>query len=304
MIRLYRYLFVFCVTLLSGVVCENTQNFGVRNVTANNPSRYHALSLFNNDHSSRKRISVRKCQTNNFIFPVKIFSTEQPFFCPAVFISTDSLLTTGLCLKMLQYKEEHPSSHMFVIIDRENVFFYEHSRRYVSKVFYHMKFDDEPAYYNVAIVKLRNPVYDRDPSGRSHVSCLWSENHLKNSNAVLSEWFELEPEQNPSFRWLDLPIISQEECRNELDKMEHSLPELNRGLQNFQTCVRDSGNSTVIRFCDTRSSGPLQMSLGNTVYVIGLPTVHIDDCAVNVEVFNKITHYLDWIESVVWPGQE
>lgn len=59
---------------------------------------------------------------------------------------------------MLQHKDEHPSSHMFVIIEREHVFFYETGRRYVSKVFYHAKFEDEPAYYNVAIVKLRYPV--------------------------------------------------------------------------------------------------------------------------------------------------
>ncbi|XP_053688444.1 serine protease Hayan-like [Sabethes cyaneus] len=300
----YRWFIVFSVTVLSSVTSEINQTFSLSNVTSTHPSRYHALGLFNNDHTSRKRIAVRKCQSNNFIYPVKILSTEQPFFCPAVFISADSLLTTALCLKMLQHKDEHPSSHMFLTIDRENVFFYESGRRYVSKVFYHTKFDDEPGYYNVAIVKLRYPVYDSDPSGRSHVSCLWPEKHFRNSKAVLSEWFEFEPEQNPSFRWLDLPIIPQEECRNELGKMEQSLPELSQGLQDFQTCVRDNRNSTVIQFCDARSSGPLQMSVGNTVYVIGLPTVHIDDCTVHVEVFNKITHYLDWIESVVWPGQE
>lgn len=73
-------------------------------------------------------------------------------------MSQDSLLTSALCMKMMQHNEEHPSNHMFAMIDREEVFFYEHGRRYVSKVFLHPKFEEEPAYYNVAVVKLRNPV--------------------------------------------------------------------------------------------------------------------------------------------------
>lgn len=96
--------------------------------------------------------------TSIIVFQVKIFSTEEPFFCPAVFISTDALLASALCLKMMQHADEHPTNHMFALVDREDVFFYEHGRRYLSKIFYHPKFEDEPAYYNVAIVKLRNLV--------------------------------------------------------------------------------------------------------------------------------------------------
>lgn len=89
-----------------------------------------------------------------------------------------------------------------------------------------------------------------------------------------------------------------------LANMVRSVPELTQGVKDFQLCVRDTRNNTMIRFCDPRSSGPLIMTLGSTVYVIGLPTVHIDDCGVDVELFNRVSHYLDWIETVVWPGQE
>ncbi|XP_062554759.1 serine protease Hayan-like isoform X2 [Armigeres subalbatus] len=303
---------VLCAHLMRNVLGEVSQSFNSVNITTVDPLRYHALSLFNNDHGSRKRLAIRKCQSYNFIYPVginfiyplKIFSTEEPYFCAAVFVSPDSLLTSALCVKTMQHGEDHPSNHMFAMVDREEVFFYEHGRRYVSKVFYHPKFEDEPAYYNVAVVKLRNSVYDRDTTGRSHVACLYPYKHMKNPQAVLGEWFEFQPEQNPSFRWLDLPFISRKECNAELAKMKRPVPELTHGLQESQLCVRDSHNSTLTRFCDPRSSGPLVMTLGSTVYVVGLPTVHIDDCTVEIEVFNRVSHFLDWIESVVWPGQE
>ncbi|XP_055626024.1 serine protease Hayan-like isoform X2 [Toxorhynchites rutilus septentrionalis] len=292
------------IIFLLGVQCELSQSFTFLNVTDSNPTRYHALGMFNNDHPSRKRIAVRKCNSFNYIFPVKIFSTEEPFFCPAVFVSTDSLVASALCLKMMQHADEHPTNHMFALVDREDVFFYEHGRRYLSKIFYHPQFEDEPAFYNVAIVKLRNLIYDRDDTGRSHVACLWSERRLKNPQAILGEWFEFQPEQNPSFRWLDLPIVPNKDCSEALANTARPVPELAKGVQDFQLCVRDPRNNTLIRFCDPRSSGPLLMTLGSTVYVIGLPTVHIEDCGVDVEVFNRVTHYLDWIETIVWPGQE
>lgn len=121
---------------------------------------------------------------------------------------------------------------------------------------------------------------------------------------MLGEWFEFQAEQNPSFRWLDLPFTTRKECNAELAKMKRPVPELTKGVLESQLCVRDSHNASLTRFCDPRSSGPLLMTLGSTVYVVGLPTVHIDDCTVDVEVFNRVSHFLDWIESVVWPGQE
>lgn len=307
MASIYKILILLGALVAAGgaVLGEVSGQFSVQNVSNIDPARYHALGLFNNDHPSRKRLAVRKCTSFNFIFPLKIFSTEEPYFCPAVFISPEALLTSALCLRMLQRPDEHPSSHMFAMVDREEVFFYEHGRRYVSKIFVHPKFEEEPAYYNVAVVKLRNAVrYDRDALGRSQVACLWAENRLKNPNAVLGEWFEFQPEQNPSFRWLDLPVITRKECSAELAKLKRPVPELNQGVQDFQVCVRESRNGSLTRFCDPRSSGPLLTTLGSTVYVVGMPTVHIDECGVEVEVFNRVSHYLDWIETVVWPGQE
>lgn len=300
----YEFIVLLSAVFLRSALCDVNQNFSLLNVSNVNPPRYHALGLFNNDHPSRKRLAVRKCQSFNFMFPLKLFSTEEPFFCSAIFVSADSLLTSALCLKMMQHQDEHPSNHMFAMIDREEVFFYEHGRRYVSKIFFHPKFEDEPAYYNVAIVKLRNAVYDRDATGRSHIACLWADARLKNPRAVLGEWFELQPEQNPSFRWLDLPVISRKDCNVELANMKKPVPELTQGVQDFQLCVKDNRNNSLIRFCEPRSSGPLVATLGSTVYVVGLPTVHIDDCGVDVEVFNRVSHYIDWIESIVWPGQE
>ncbi|XP_055595533.1 serine protease Hayan-like isoform X2 [Uranotaenia lowii] len=303
-------LVLFGFTFLAAVFGQSNEiavdGFDVSKVNGSAPTRYHALELYNNDHPNQKRVAVRKCNTFNFIFPLKIFSTVVPRFCPAVFISGDSLLTSALCLRMLQQDGgDQRTDHLFAIVDREEVFFYEHGRRYVNNIFIHPKFDEEPAYYNVAIVKLRNAVYDRDATGRSHIACLWPEHNLKNPQTVLGEWFDFQPELNPSFRWLDLPTITHEQCTTELKNLKQPIPELSDGVrESSQICVQDPGsNSTLIRFCDSRSSGPLLMSLGTTVYVAGLPTVHIDDCGVQVEVFNRISFFLDWIESVVWPGQ-
>uniref|UniRef100_A0A182Q1Z0 Uncharacterized protein n=1 Tax=Anopheles farauti TaxID=69004 RepID=A0A182Q1Z0_9DIPT len=154
---------------------------------------------------------------------------------------------------MMQPVDDHPSSHMFVMVEAEHVFYYESGRRYINKIFYHPKLDDEPVYNNVAVVKLRNPI---------------------------------------------------KECREELAKSKAIVPEFDRGITESQLCVKDNKNQTMIDFCEVRSSGPLFMTLGNTVYVVGMPTVHIDDCNVQIEVFNRVSSFLDWIEAIVWPHSE
>ncbi|XP_049545807.1 clotting factor G beta subunit-like [Anopheles darlingi] len=279
--------------------------FNITQVSIAKPARYHAIRLFNNDHPNHLRPSLKKCPASNYMFLVKIFSTEEPYFCPAVFISADSLIASALCLKQMQPIDEHPSNHMFVMVEAENVFFYEGGRRYVSKIFFHPKLEENPAYYNMAILKLRNPIRDTGlVNGQSVVACLWSETKLRSDKFYLGEWFKYQPERNAAFRWLELPLISTEECRDELLKSKADVPELDQGITESQVCVKDSKNRSMIEFCEERSSGPLFMTLGDTVYLVGMPTVHIDDCNVRVEVFNRISIVLDWIESVVWPHLE
>uniref|UniRef100_A0AAG5D2T5 Peptidase S1 domain-containing protein n=1 Tax=Anopheles atroparvus TaxID=41427 RepID=A0AAG5D2T5_ANOAO len=298
------YLMVLgCLTLLC--TADLRKHFNISQLNSVDTTRYHALRLFNNDHPNRLRQALKKCPSSNTLFPVKIFSSEEPFFCPAVFISADALLAPALCLKVMQPTEDHPSSHMFAMVEAEHVFYYESGRRYISKIFYHPKLDDEPAYHNVAIVKLRNPIRETlTANGQSIVACLWSEPKLRSERVFLGEWFKYQPEQNAAFRWLDLPTISRKECREELSKSKAVVPELDRGIVEWQLCVKDNKNRTMIEFCEARSSGPLFMTLGNTVYVVGMPTVHIDDCNVQVEVFNRVSYFLDWIEAIVWPRLE
>ncbi|XP_035906859.1 serine protease Hayan-like [Anopheles stephensi] len=290
---------------IHGCEADARKPFNMSQVSTTDPTRYHALRLFNNDHPNRLRPALKKCPIANMLFPVKIFSTQEPYFCPAVFISADSLLASALCLKMIQPMDDHPSSHMFVLVEAEHVFYYEGGRRYVNKIFYHPKLDEEPAYHNVAVVKLRNPIRETvTAGGQSIVACLWSEVSLRNDRVYLGEWFKYQPEQNAAFRWLDLPVITRKECREELSKSKANVPEFDRGVVESQLCVKDAKNRTMIEFCEARTSGPLFMTLGSTVYVVGMPTVHIDDCNVHVEVFNRVASFLDWIEAIVWPHLE
>ncbi|XP_052873390.1 serine protease Hayan-like [Anopheles cruzii] len=300
-------LFYTVIVCLVASVCgaDPRKTFNISQVSSVDPTRYHALRLFNNDHPNHLRPALKKCPQSNYMFPVKIFSTEEPFFCPAVFVSADSLLASALCLKQMQPSDDHPSSHMFVIMEEEQVFFYENGRRYVSKIFYHPKLDDQPAYYNMAIVKLRNSIRDTvSANGQSMIACLWSEPKLRSDQLYLGEWFRYQPEQNAAFRWLELPTVTRKECREELANAKTAVQELDRGVTESQVCVKDRQNRTLIDFCEARSSGPLFMVLGNTVYVVGMPTVHIDDCNVQVEVFNRVASFLDWIEAIVWPRLE
>lgn len=298
--NLFQLVLLSCSALLC--TADSKKPFNISQLSSRDPSRYHALRLFNNDHPNRLRPALKKCPSSNTLFPVKIFSSEEPLFCSAVFISADALLSTALCLKLMQPSEDHPSSHMFAMVEAEHVFYYEGGRRYISKIFYHPKLDDEPAYHNVAIVKLRNPIRETvSAAGPSIVACLWSEPKLRSERVFLGEWFKYQPEQNAAFRWIDLPTISRKECRDDLTKSKALIPELDRGVVESQLCVKDAKNRTMIDFCEARSSGPLFMTLGSTVYVVGMPTVHVDDCNVQVEVFNRVSYFLDWIEAIVWP---
>ncbi|XP_001231107.2 serine protease Hayan [Anopheles gambiae] len=300
--------FLACFIVCLKVACSEAEVrklFNISHVNSSDYMRYHALHLFNNDHPNRLRPALKKCPMSNMLFPVKIFSTEEPYFCSAVFISADFLLAPAMCLKLMQPVDDHPSSHMFVLIEAEHVFYYEGGRRYINKIFYHPKLEEEPVYHNLAVVKLRNPIRETVmANGQSIVACLWSEIKLRNNKVYLGEWFKYHPEQNPAFRWLDVPVITRKECREELSKNKVIIPEFDRGVAETQLCVKDKKNSTMIEFCEPRSSGPLFMTLGNTVYVVGMPTVHIDDCNVQIEVFNQVSSFLDWIEAIVWPRFE
>ncbi|XP_035918572.1 serine protease persephone-like isoform X1 [Anopheles stephensi] len=88
---------------------------------------------------------------------------------------------------------------------------------------------------------------------------------------------------------------------------ESSVPRTRRnptGLHPGQLCAlgRNERNDTIADTCPGDSGGPLELSVDGRHYLVGI-TSNGYACGSPIPgIYTEVSHYLDWIESIVWPS--
>ncbi|KAG4075686.1 hypothetical protein HA402_003511 [Bradysia odoriphaga] len=167
----------------------------------------------------------------------------------------------------------------------------------VESIIGHPDYIPNQLYNDIALIKL-----DKDATITAKVrpACLWQENAINFTDVTATGYGHTEFGGRAANELLkaELKLFSNEECAAAYQN-ERSLT---NGIVDSQLCA---GDSTGMKdTCQGDSGGPISVSTMNgrqiVYHVVGV-TSFGSACATTVPgVYTKVSHYLDYIESIVW----
>ncbi|XP_017869869.1 PREDICTED: serine protease snake-like [Drosophila arizonae] len=165
----------------------------------------------------------------------------------------------------------------------------------IRRIFIHPGYNENTAYNDIALLELEGHV---PPILRP--VCLWQDAKLAKKDLIAVGYGQISFAGLSSSQLLkvDLQHISNDQCRE-----YYSREQLPKGLAASQVCAGDlSGKADT---CQGDSGGPLVMRLdGSTWYLVGITSLG-QGCAIGPpSIYTRVSSYLDWIESIVWPQSE
>ncbi|XP_075223399.1 uncharacterized protein LOC142325474 [Lycorma delicatula] len=172
----------------------------------------------------------------------------------------------------------------------------------IDKIVVHPQYSRSKHYNDVALLKLDSRVQFKKTI---RPACLFDKNQIPVNKATATGWGRTETVGAKSniLKKVELPIVPNNEC-NRMYSDLRSVDSLNQGISSSMVCAgeRKGGLDT----CTGDSGGPLQFSSKENrciYYIIGITSFGRTICAEpqSPGVFTRISSFLPWIESVVWP---
>lgn len=168
----------------------------------------------------------------------------------------------------------------------------------IASVTAHPSYRSFSNYYDIALIRLNRPVTF---SRFVRPACLWQTSSINSTKAVAIGWGQMEfvGDRSDDLRKVSLDIINNSDCR----QLYESSKKLRRGVVKTQLCAGylHGGKDT----CHGDSGGPIQVITPKSqcvFHIIGITSFGKACAAVNTAaVYTRVSSYVDWIESVVWP---
>nr|XP_022908284.1 serine protease snake-like [Onthophagus taurus] len=224
-------------------------------------------------------------------------SKNLEFKCGGSLISDQFVLTAAHCLES---RESGPVSSVRLgdLDIASTVELAEPQNFKVQKVFTFPEYDSESFYHDIALIKLDRPViYTRYVKP----ACLQSKFELENNNLTITGWGALEfgGQSHSYLQKAPLRSLPAENCARSLPKQA----KLANGFdEELQICGGDL--ETMVDACQGDSGGPMQLKIQELpqMYRIAGVTSFGNNCGLVPGVYTRVSNYISWIESVVWPN--
>lgn len=166
----------------------------------------------------------------------------------------------------------------------------------IKSIIGHPNYIPNKLYDDIALIKLNESVV---VTRQVRPACLWQENAINFTDVTATGYGNTEFGGMASNVLLkvDLKIVNNTECSN----LYRNEPSLNRGIVDSQLCAGDSISEKDT--CQGDSGGPIFANTTNerqvVFHIVGI-TSFGKACALQPGVYTRVSHYLDWIESIVW----
>lgn len=177
----------------------------------------------------------------------------------------------------------------------------------IIEIINHPKYTAPKQYFDIAVMKLGEVI---EFNMNIQPACLWTKDSITRygDQAQVTGWGVIESgslKTSPELQAATVDIIDFHQC-NKL--LKNSCNRNWCGLQPDQLCAGKMGGG--VDACQGDSGGPLQVKIplpilnqGTMHYVVGVTSFGVG-CALPglPGVYTKVAKFVDWIESVVWPG--
>ncbi|XP_013166107.1 PREDICTED: serine protease snake-like isoform X1 [Papilio xuthus] len=176
----------------------------------------------------------------------------------------------------------------------------------ISRVIVHDKYHAPKTYYDIALIELINHVsFTRS----IHPACLWTKDNELSGKGIVAGWGVVDTASRRTSSILQVAVmdmVPSEKCNNTLKSKRNR--HWRHGLASHQICAGHMPGG--IDACQGDSGGPLHIKLLMPInvhfewrmhYVVGVTSFGYGCALANTpSVFSKVSHFIDWIENIVW----
>ncbi|KAJ8714709.1 hypothetical protein PYW07_002934 [Mythimna separata] len=234
------------------------------------------------------------------------------FKCGSSLISPTFVLTAGHCSRaVLDTSISDPVPKIVRLGDKNIIDVYTNGflpiDAMIRRIIVHPFYRPPKKYYDIALMEFEKPV---EFSKFVQPACLWTKYNTSSlgTEAILTGWGVVETTGktiSPELQAAVVDFIDTSLC----DQLLY--PSCNRnwcGVRDNQICAGKLAGG--VDACQGDSGGPLQVQIplpitteGNMHYIVGVTSFGIGCALPNLPgIYSRVSMYLDWIESVVWPG--
>jgi secreted trypsin-like serine protease len=189
-----------------------------------------------------------------------------------------------------------------------------------KNLYKHPEYKCSQKYFDIALLRLDSPVVF---SNKLYPVCLWTnpneEQLIEEKTKIFASGFvnigsklkvmfyqpsavitivTLGQRISPVLLKTALEIVEVDSC-NQSYKEARPIRTLRKYIQPCQICAVDSDGRNDM--CQANSGGPLQMIVNEQYRVVGVTSFGMFCGSGLPSVYTRVSFYLDWIESIVWP---
>ncbi|XP_073959923.1 tryptase beta-2-like [Choristoneura fumiferana] len=235
------------------------------------------------------------------------------FKCGSSLISAKFLLTAGHCSRASPRDETVADiTPKIVRLGDKNIADVYYNQQFpndkeISRIIVHPQYAPPKKYNDIAIIELVEEVLEFTELVQP--ACLWTKFDTSSLGleATLTGWGVVDTtnlQSSPELQAAEVDIIDSKVCDNLLRSF---CSRLWCGMQDGQICAGKLTGG--VDACQGDSGGPLQVRIplaiqdqGAMHYVIGVTSFGIGCArASKPGIYTRVSTYIDWIESVVWP---
>lgn len=230
-------------------------------------------------------------------YPAK--GEETPFRCGASLISNRFLLTAAHCLS--------PQKPVYARLGVVKLFDYDQVDPPVDvgiqQTFVHPNYTGRPLKNDIALLLLNRTITE----DFLQPACLFTNYTDPDPETLLTiaGWGSTDPNDistSPVLLKANVTTLLRDTCNSTLAQNKSSRRSPNE-LQESQLCAlgRNSQNETTGDTCVGDSGGPLELINGRRRYIVGVTSSGKLCGSRWPGIYTRVSRYLDWIESIVWP---
>lgn len=223
---------------------------------------------------------------------------DNVFRCGASLISDRFLLTAAHCLS--------PEKPIFARLGVVEILHYDPNDPPadigIAETILHPNYTGRPLKNDIALLRLNRTITE----DFLQPACLYTNftEPAPNINLTIIGWGSTDPNDvsiSPILLKANVTVLGRDECNATLFQIKSSRS--TNSLQDHQLCAlgRNSQNETEADTCVGDSGGPLELVYDRKVYIVGV-TSSGKLCGSRFPgIYTRVSRYLDWIESIVWP---